>query len=72
MRAAREQRRQNNQVPWREKPLCGLISKALGGMRNEAQPMALRQIVEMFGTNSRKVRNLRISEGLLARLNSYH
>jgi hypothetical protein len=52
--------------------MCGLISKVLGGMRNEAQPMALRQIVEMFGTNSRKVRNLSISEDLLARLNGYH
>src|SRR6266404_921811 len=34
--------------------------------------MTLRQIVEMFGTNSRKVRNLGISEDLLARSDGYH
>jgi len=34
--------------------------------------MTLRQIVEMFGTNSRKVRNLGISEDLLARFDGYH
>ena len=52
--------------------MCGLISKALGGMCNEAQPMALREIMEMFGTNSRKVRNLCVSEDLLARFDGYH
>src|SRR5258708_32641328 len=34
--------------------------------------MTLRQIVEMFGTNSRKVRTLGISEDLLARFDGYH
>jgi hypothetical protein len=34
--------------------------------------LTLRQIVEMFGTNSRKVRNLGISEDLLARFDGYH
>ena len=34
--------------------------------------MTLRQIVEVFGTNSRKVRNLGISEDLLARFDGYH
>ena len=72
MGAAREQRRQNHQVPWREKPMFDLIFKALGGAGKKAQPMTLRQIVEMFGTNSRKVRNLGISEDLLARFDSYH
>ena len=52
--------------------MVSLISKALGGACDKAQPMTLRQIVEMFGTNSRKVRNLGISEDLLARLNRYH
>jgi hypothetical protein len=70
--AAREQRRQNNQVPWCEKPICGLISKALGGLYNEAQPMALCEVKEMFGTNSRKARHLCISEDLLARFDGYH
>jgi hypothetical protein len=70
--AARKQRRQNNQVPWREKPMCGLISKALGGMYNEAQTMALREIMEMFGTNSRNVRNLCVSKDFLARFDGYH
>jgi hypothetical protein len=70
--AARDQRRENNQVPWREKPMFGLISKALSGAGEKAQPVMLRQIVEVFGTNSRKVRNLGISEDLLARFDSYH
>jgi hypothetical protein len=70
--AAREQRRQNHQVPWREKPTFSLISEALGDVCDKAQPMTLRQIVEMFGTNSRKVRNLGISEDLLARFDGYH
>jgi hypothetical protein len=70
--AARKQRRQNNQVPWREKPMCGLISKALGGMCIEAQPMALREVMEMFGTNPRKVGHLGIREDLLARFDGYH
>src|SRR5216683_2834018 len=34
--------------------------------------MTLRQIVEMFGTKSRKVRNLGIGEDLLARFDGYH
>ena len=34
--------------------------------------MTLRQIVEVFGTNSRKVRNLGISEDLVARFHSDH
>src|ERR1700688_1330547 len=34
--------------------------------------MTLRQIAEMFGTNSRKVRNLGISEDPLARFDGYH
>src|SRR5712691_7024907 len=72
MGTARDQCRQNNQVPWREKPMFSLISKALGGACDKAQPMTLRQIVEMFGTNSRKVRNLGISEDLLARFDGYH
>ena len=72
MRAAREQRRQNHQVPWREKPMFSLISKALGGACDKAQPMTLRQIVEMLGANSRKVCHLDISEDLLARFDGYH
>jgi len=70
--AAREQRRQNHQVPWREKPMFSLISKALGGACDKAQPMTLREIVEMLGTNPRKLRHLGISEDLLARFDGYH
>ena len=72
MGAAREQCRQNHQVPWREKPMFSLISKALGGACDKAQPMTLREIVEMFGTNSRKVCHVGISEDLLARFDGYH
>jgi hypothetical protein len=72
MGAAREQCRQNHQVPWREKPMFSLISKALGGACDKAQLMALREIVEMLGTNSRKVCHLGISEDLLARFDGYH
>jgi hypothetical protein len=70
--AAREQRRQNHQVPWREKPTFSLISNALGGVCDKAQPMTLREIVEMLGTNPRKVCHLGISEDLLARFDGYH
>ncbi len=72
MGTARDQCRQNNQVPWREKPMFSLISKALGGACDKAQPMTLREIVEMLGTNPRKVRHLGISEDLLARFDGYH
>src|SRR2546429_4590805 len=72
MGAAREQCRQNHQVPWREKPMFSLISKALGGACDKAQPVTLREIVEMLGTNARKVRHLGISEDLLARFDGYH
>src|SRR5258708_9999773 len=72
MGAATEQCRQNHQVPWREKPMFSLISKALGGACDKAQPMTLREIVEMFGTNSRKVCHVGISEDLLARFDGYH
>ena len=72
MGAAREQCRQNHQVPWREKPMFSLISKALGGACDKAQPMTLREIVEMFGTNPRKVCHVGISEDLLARFDGYH
>ena len=34
--------------------------------------MTFRQIVKVFGTNSRKVRNLGISEDFLARFHSDH
>jgi hypothetical protein len=70
--AAREQRRQNHQIPWCEQPLSGPISKALGGACNEAQAMALREIVEMLGANSREVRDLCVSENLLASFDGYH
>ena len=72
MGAAREQRRQNHQIPWCEQPLSGLISKALGGTCNEAQAMALREIVEMLGENPREVRDLCVSENLLASFDGYH
>ena len=52
--------------------MVGLVALSLRGSCNEAQPVTLRQIVEMFGTNSRKVRNLGISEDLLARFDGYH
>src|SRR6266481_9158823 len=72
MGTARDQCRKNHQVPWREKPMFSLISKALGGACDKAQPMTLREIVEMLGTNPRKVRHLGISEDLLARFDGYH
>jgi hypothetical protein len=72
MGAATEQRRQNHQVPWREKPMFSLISKALDGVCDKAQPMTLREIVEMLGTNPRKVCHLGIREDLLARFDGYH
>ena len=72
MGAATEQRRQNHQVPWRKNPMFSLISKALGGACDKAQPMTLREIVEMLGANPRKVGHLGISEDLLARFNAYH
>src|SRR5712692_3587432 len=72
MGTARDQCRQNNQVPWREKPMFSLISKALGGACDKAQPMTLREIVEMLGANPRKVCHLGISEDLLARFDGYH
>ncbi len=49
-----------------------LISKALGGACDKAQPMTLREIVEMLGANPRKVCHLGISEDLLARFDGYH
>jgi len=52
--------------------MFSLISKALGGACDKAQPMTLREIVEMLGTNPRKVRHLGISEDLLARFDGYH
>jgi hypothetical protein len=72
MAAAREQCRQNHQVPWREKPMFSLISKALGGACDNAQPMTLREMVEMLGANPRKVCDLRMSKKLLARFDRYH
>jgi hypothetical protein len=72
MGAAREQCRQNHQVPWREKPMFSLISKALGGARDKAQAMTLREIVEMLGANPRKVCNLGMGEDFLARFDGYH
>jgi hypothetical protein len=39
VRAAREQQRQNHQVPWSEKPIFDLISNALSGTREKAQPV---------------------------------
>jgi hypothetical protein len=72
MGTAREQCRQNHQVPWREKPMFSLISKALGGACDKAQAMTLREIVEMLGANPRKVCYLGIGEDLLARFDGYH
>jgi hypothetical protein len=72
MGAAREQCRQNHQIPWREKPMFSLISKALGGACDKAQAMTLREIVEMLGANPRKVCHLGIGEDLLARFDGYH
>ena len=72
MGTARDQCRQNNQVPWREKPMFSLISKALGGACDKAQPMTLREIVEMLGANPRKVCHLGISKDLLASFDGYH
>ena len=72
VRAAREQRRQNQQVPWGEKPMFSSISKALGGACDKAQSMTLRKVVEMLGANPRKVCHLGISEDFLARFNGYH
>src|SRR5260370_42452320 len=72
MGAAREQRRQNHQVPWREKPMFSLISKALDGACDKAQPMTLREIVEVLAAYPRKVCHLGISEDLLARFDGYH
>jgi hypothetical protein len=71
MGAAREQCRENHQVPWREKPIR-LISKALGGACDKAQPMTLREIVQMLGANPRKVCHLGMSEDPLARFDGYH
>jgi hypothetical protein len=72
MGAAREQCRQNHQVPWREKPMFSVISKALGGACDKAQAMTLREIVEMLGANPRKVCHLAISKDLLASFDGYH
>jgi hypothetical protein len=72
VRAAWEQRRQNHQVPWCEKPMFDLISNALSGACDKAQPMALRQIVEMLDANPRKLCHVGISEDLLARFDGYH
>ena len=52
--------------------MVSLISKALGGACDKAQPMTLREIVEMLGANPRKVCHLGASEDLLARFNGYH
>jgi hypothetical protein len=52
--------------------MFGLISKALGGSRHEAQAMALREIVEMSGANPRKVYYLCVGEDFLARFNCDH
>src|ERR1700726_1889283 len=52
--------------------MVSLISKALGGACDKAQPMTLREIVEMLGANPRKVFHLGVSEDLLARFNGYH
>jgi hypothetical protein len=72
MGAAREQCRQNHQVPWREKPMFSLISKALGGACDKAQAMTLREIVEMLSANPRNVCHLGISKDLLASFDGYH
>jgi hypothetical protein len=52
--------------------MVSLISKALGGACDKAQPMTLREIVEMLGANPRKVCHLGVSEDLLARFDGYH
>jgi hypothetical protein len=52
--------------------MFGLTSKALGGACDKAQPMTLREIVEMLGANPRKVCHLGITEDLLARFDGYH
>ena len=70
--AAREQRRQNHQVPWHKKPVFDLISNPLNGASDKAQPMTLRETVEMLGANPRKVCHLGISKDLLARFDGYH
>lgn len=51
VRAAREQSRQNQQVPWRKKPMFDLIPNALSGACDKAQPMAPRKIVEVLHAN---------------------
>lgn len=72
MGAAREQRRQNHQVPGCEKPLLGLVPKRLSGSHDEAQPMVPREIAEMLDANPRKVRDFGVCEDFLARFNGYH
>jgi hypothetical protein len=71
VRAAREQCHQDRQVPWREEPLIGLDCSRLGDTRDEAQAMALREIVQMLDANPGKVHDLFMSEDFLTRFNSY-
>lgn len=72
MSAAREQRRQNHQVPRREQPLLGLVPRWLGSSHDEAQAMAACKIVKMLGANPRKVGDLWVGENFLARFDCYH
>ena len=52
--------------------MFGLISEALGGAGEKAQPMTLCKILQMLGTNPGKVRDLGIGEDFLARFYSDH
>jgi hypothetical protein len=72
VRAAWEQPRQNHQVPTVEEPSIGLVSSTLSASHQEAQAMALREIVEMFGANPRKAHDLCVGEDFLVRFNCNH
>ena len=72
MRAAREQCDQQRQIPPREKQLVGLDSRRFGRTSDEAQAMALYEIVQVLDADSREVHDLCMSEEFLARFDSYH
>jgi hypothetical protein len=66
MRAAREQCDQQSQIPRREEQLVGLNFGRLGCTSDEAQAMALHEIVQMLDADSGKVRDLCVREYFLA------
>jgi hypothetical protein len=72
VRAARKQCDQDRQVPRREQPLVGLVSSRRGRTRDEAQPAALGEIVQMLDANPCEVHDLCISEDFLTCFDGYH